>query len=193
MSKDLEIELKFPLTNAKSAAEYLDLEAQFVREVFQYDVYFVPVHRNFIADIENVCEWLRVRVESDGTASFNYKNWLPHDEKVKTHCTEYETYVSSFDQLQKILLALNFNQLVEVKKTRKTWRLGEAEVSIDLVQNLGEFVELEYKGDGLDVDGARSYLLAILSRIGAEVTSADLKGYPFLLLERNGISSAPEQ
>jgi len=114
--KNIEIELKFPLLNYQTVESYLLVNGNFTYESFQHDVYFNPPNRNFVENLDNVCEWLRLRISTD-KAQINYKDWQPHNEKVKTHCIEFETKIESYEQFHNILLALNFVELIEVKKT----------------------------------------------------------------------------
>jgi adenylate cyclase class 2 len=186
MSNDIEIELKFPLKNAQTVIDFLNKNAVFKYEKSQHDVYYNHPSRDFLEDNDNVNEWLRIRV-SGNEAEINYKDWLPHEAKVKTHCTEYETTVSSYDQLRKILDALNFKKMIEVKKNRKSWNYMETEISIDSVYSLGEFIEVEYKGSLSDVVEARKHLFEIIKTISAETGELDLNGYPYLLLKAKGL------
>lgn len=181
---NIEIELKFPILNSNEIQLFLTKNAKYKLESFQHDIYFNPPHRNFLEDKDNVCEWFRIRV-SNQKAEINYKDWLPHEVKIKTHCKEYETVVDSYDQLREILNALNFVKLIEVKKTRKIWDYNDVEISIDIVDDLGEFIEIEYKGNLSNINDARKYLFQILVEIGAKTAEIDLKGYPFLMLEKN--------
>lgn len=187
MAKNIEIELKFKLHNAGAVEAYLTANAAHQYTSFQHDVYFNPPHRDFLQDQTNISEWLRIRVQPD-KAQINYKDWQPRDNPVKTHCIEYETDVASYEQLRHILDALNFSQLIEVKKTRKAWLFKDAEVSIDSVEELGDYIEVEYKGNSLEnVDKVRDYLHSIVTELGAKTDGLDLKGYPFGLLEKKGL------
>lgn len=186
MAKDLEIELKLPLNNRDQVVEGLNTNARFQYEANQHDAYFNAPHRDFLQNPDNVNEWLRIRISGD-TAQINYKDWQPHDAKVKTHCVELETSVDSYDQLAKILNALNFEKLIDVKKNRKAWIYKDVEVAIDAVEGLGDFIELEYKGPGEDIETARKHLFEVLSELGAQTGELDRRGYPYLLLEKKGL------
>ena len=78
----------------------------------QVDSYFNAPHRDFLA-AENISEWLRVRVE-DESASLNFKRWYPLEEKIKTHCDEFETTVADAEAVQRTLAALDFIPLTVV-------------------------------------------------------------------------------
>jgi adenylate cyclase class 2 len=186
MVKNVEIELKLPLLNGSEVEKFLAKNAEYKYESNQHDLYFNPPHRDFLANKDNVNEWLRIRLSGD-KAQINYKDWQPHDKKLKTHCQEFETNVDSYEQLDEILKALNFIKLIEVKKLRKVWLYKDAEVSIDSVEGLGQFIEVEYKGDLQDIELARKYLFDILIVIGAKTRELDVRGYPYLLLEKKGL------
>ena len=187
MAKDVEIELKFQLLNPVAVTNFLSANAEFRYESFQQDVYYNAPHRDFLENQDNISEWLRIRIEKD-KAHINYKDWQPHDKSVKTHCIEYETNVDSYESLSHILDALNFKRLTEVKKTRRAWMYMDTEVSIDSVEDLGDYLEIEYKGDTLNnVSEARQHLHKVADKLGAETKGLDLKGYPFGLLEKKGL------
>lgn len=184
--QDVEIELKFPIRNPEQVVRFLENNATFKHERRQHDIYYNHPARDFLADGGNVNEWFRVRVSGD-EAELNYKDFQPHDSVMKTHCTEYETTVSSKDQIEKILSALGFQLMIEVKKTRRIWLFDEVEISMDEVDELGSFIELEYKGQASDVDQARDYLHGMLAKLGAETDELASIGYPHLLLRSKGM------
>lgn len=186
MGKNIEVELKLPLTNGPRLHDLLNSKGEFKYESFQHDVYYNAPHRDFLENSDNVNEWLRIRV-AEGKAQINYKDWQPHDEKIKTHCKEFEANVDSYDQLAEILKALSFIKLIEVKKTRKAWNYMDTEISIDSVEELGDFIELEYKGESEDVEAARKHLFKVLETLKADTGELDQRGYPYLLLEKHGL------
>lgn len=147
--KNTEVELKFKLLNVGDVEGFFTDNAQFEYKSFQHDIYYNAPHRDFLADESNISEWFRIRVEGD-KAQINYKDWQPRENPVKTHCKEYETNVESLDQLTLILNALDFKKLIEVKKTRRAWHYKNVEVSLDEVEELGAYLEVEYKGSEFD-------------------------------------------
>lgn len=186
MANNIEIELKLPLLNAEKVRAYLKSHGKHSYTSEQRDIYYNAPHRDFLANPDEVNEWFRVRVEKD-KAHLNYKDWQPHDTAIKTHAIEYETNLDSFEQLSNILNALDFTKLVEVNKLREAYDILETEVSIDTVEDLGSFIELEYKGKGSDIEAARAHLHEVLRKIGAETGELDTRGYPYLLLEKNNL------
>ncbi len=63
--------------------------------------------------------------------------------------------------MTKILLALNFKEIVVVEKTRSTWVYKEAEVALDEVKGLGVFIELEMKKETTPQEG-KAFLRSLL-------------------------------
>jgi len=173
-----EVELKFPLLNAKDLIQRLNKIAKSKQQnVFQKDIYFVPAHRNFLAK-EKVNEWLRIRETSD-KITLNYKNWYPDG----IHCKEFETKIEDVTALKKIFETLDFKEIVVVEKLRSVWTYKGVEIAIDDVKDLGSFIELEVEND-LDFEEAKKLLYDILKELKAETGEQDFKGYPYLLLKK---------
>jgi adenylate cyclase class 2 len=59
---------------------------------------------------------------------------------------EQETSVGNFDTMKNILLSLGFVESGVVIKLRKIFSAGDTEISIDMVDGLGLFVEIEKVG-----------------------------------------------
>lgn len=124
---------------------------------------------------------------TDHGAQINYKDFQPHEEKIKTHAIEYETNVDSSYQLQKILNALNFTKLVEVKKHRRSWNYEHTEISLDSVEGIGDYIEVKYKGNLQDIETVRKHLLTVLGSINAQTGELEHRGYPHFVLAKQGL------
>ena len=145
MSDNKEIEIHVQIEKRANLMKFLKKKAKFGGEKHQIDKYYTPAHRNF-TEVRPIKEWLRLR-DSSGKFSINYKNWH-HDEDGKSrYCDEYETPVENLDQIEKILKALDMKEVVTVDKVRKIYLYLEYEVAIDSVKGLGDFVEIEFKGE----------------------------------------------
>lgn len=180
-----EIEIKHRLHNPQHVLSYLQRSGavQVTNAEFQEDTYYVPAHRNFL-DEAIISEWLRVRRTTD-IATITYKRWLPIGAEVQTHCDEYEAVIAPVEAVEHMLRALDMRSIVCVRKKRSSWRLAQCEVSIDEVDQLGYFIELEFKGEYESVDQALLSLQAVLSSLEAEVSPQDRRGYPYHLLKRS--------
>ncbi|HLC98933.1 MAG TPA: class IV adenylate cyclase [Candidatus Nanoarchaeia archaeon] len=182
-NKDIEIEIKFPLQNQEEVIGFLDKNAELVsRNDLQKDTYFIPVHRNFVG-VKYPFEWLRLRETLKGS-SVNYKHFYPENVKKTDYCDEFETKLHDAGALRKIFRSLDFKELIVVDKKRSIWNFKDAEIAIDDVKGLGSFIELEAKKDYDDSKEGKKHLYKVLNLLNAKVGEEDLRGYPFLILER---------
>jgi len=179
---NIEIEIEVNIEHSKPLLEFLEKNAKFISKAHQIDEYFTPSHRDFLK-IRPIKEWLRLR-NSDNKYSINYKNWHP-DQNGKTHyCDEYETKIENLDTAKKILQVLDFKPIVTVNKIRKTWLYKEYEIALDSVKNLGNFVEIEYKGNDEKADPAKitQDMISFLKNLNCGDIKRNFRGYPFILL-----------
>lgn len=188
--KTIEIEIQVNVKKVEKLLDFLDKNADFKGEKHQIDQYFSPTHRNFL-DAKPIKEWLRLR-ESDGKFSINYKNWKFDDEGKSNYCDELETKIENIEVFKKILKTLDFKTLVTVDKARKIWTYKNYEISVDLVKNLGDFVEIEYYGkDNEQVDPKKitTEMIKFLKEIGCKKIERNYVGYPFMLLFPDEVKS----
>jgi adenylate cyclase, class 2 len=179
-----EIEVKFPLRNVEQVINFLKNNAEKKSEkTVQIDTYFTPSHKNFL-DPDYPFQWLRIR-ESDRGVVLNYKHFYPENEKNVDYCDEFEVIISS-PIVKKILERLDCKKLIEVKKERRSWMYKDVEISVDKIEELGAFVELEITTHFDDPKQAKEYLYRLVKEIGAEVGEEDYRGYPYILLEKRG-------
>ena len=180
--KNIEIEIQVNIENSKPLIGFLEKNAQFKSEKHQIDEYFSPKHRSFVA-VRPIKEWLRLR-DSGGNYSINYKNWHFNKEGKSHYCDEYESKVEDIKQVRKILEVLDFESIVKVDKLRKIWRYKDYEIAFDSVKNLGEFVEIEYKGEDKDIDPEKvtKEMINFLKEVGCGKIKRNYLGYPFQLL-----------
>ncbi len=147
-----EIEKRFYTDNKTTLIEKLAEKAKLLYENHQVDSYYIPPHRNFVAE-EYPFEWFRLR-EENNKATLTYKHWYPERVKESTHCDEFETSIGDKDSFEKILDALDFKKIVTVDKKRTAYMLNGFEVSIDDVKDLGTFVEVEIKSEYESIEDA---------------------------------------
>jgi len=184
-SKDIEIEIKFPLKNTEQVIMQLDKVAQLVaKDIFQKDTYFIPHHRNFL-DFEHPYEWLRLR-ETEKGAAITYKHFYPENASKTDYCDEFESKIHDSIAIAKILTSLDFKEAVVVEKLRSIWKLRGAEIAIDDVKELGSFIEVEAKDIPGDPTEVKEVLRNILTELNAKVGEEDYRGYPFKILEKKG-------
>lgn len=114
------------------------LGGEFKNEIFQYDFYFQHPCRDF----KETDEALRIRKEGD-EVFITYKG-PKIDKETKTR---EEIEIKTDEKIIDMLEGLGFTLAGTVKKTRKNYILNGLGISLDSVENLGYFVEIETSGD----------------------------------------------
>lgn len=184
-NKDIEIEIKLPLRNVKEVHAFLDSKGKLLgRDEWQKDTYFIPAHRNFL-EPKFPFEWLRVRETPVGN-SLNYKHFYPEQAEKHDYCDEFSSIIDKPESVKKIFLSLNFKEIIVVEKSRSVWEYKNVEIAIDDVKNLGFYIELEAKQEFSDAKAGKEYLRQILSELNADTGAEDLRGYPYLVLAKQG-------
>lgn len=75
-----------------------------------------------------------------------------------------------------------------MEKQRETYVFGsELEIALDAVDGLGYFIEIEAIKDHGSVEETRKKLFEFAAALGIDVSRADKRGYPFLLMKKNGL------
>lgn len=170
----LEIEVKCPVEDIGQVEERLITRgARFEGEVSQEDRYLGHPCRDFASTDEG----LRLRREGDRVVLY-YKG--PKLDKLTKTREELSTPVPDPRSMDLILQRLGFKPVATVEKVRRSYRLGQVEVSLDMVSGLGGFVELEVQD--LPLDFGRSMLEEAMKALGLERT--ERRSYLELLLEK---------
>jgi len=173
----LEIELKARVPALAPVRDVLrEKNARFLGRKHEHDIYYNAPHRNF----QETDEALRVRY-SDGDAVITYKGAKIRNLDLKAR-EELNTTVGSGDVAGQILDRLGFTRTAAVNKWRETYELGAATISLDEVEELGTFVEIEV------ITGSdRTSALATIDRLKKELKipgPAILDSYLELLLSK---------
>ena len=185
MGNKIEVEFKFELFNSDKLIIKLNQIADFKGEESQKDTYYNAPHRNFLS-VSPIKEWLRIR-ETNGKTKVNYKNFHHTSEYNAVSCDEFETNVEDKEVIKRIFESLNFSEMIVLEKVRKNWEYKNVIISVDEVRGLGSFIEVE-AGDGFEsIEDAKKQLQIVIKEIGAEVGNQLFKGYPHLLMEKNGL------
>lgn len=169
------------IENSQPLLDFLEKHGEFKYESRQLDEYFTPSHRDFTA-VRPVKEWLRLRTEA-GEQTLTYKNWHYESDGRSYHADEYETQMANLASLKKLFAALNFKPLTVVDKTRRAFQYKDYEIALDSIKDLGDFVEIEYKGQ-TQVQPKVIYneMVEFLRSLGCGKIHRNNGGYPFLLM-----------
>ena len=143
--------------NLKRVEEILKkMGARFVKKVYEIDTYFNHPSRDF-AETD---EALRIRV-AGGKSYLTYKG-RKVDVQSKTR-EEIEVEIKDADTAVLLLTKVGFTPVAVVKKVRIRYELGEFDICLDDVEDVGTFVEVETSGEHMEE--RRDAALALLERL----------------------------
>lgn len=156
----VEAEVKARVDDPEVARERLiEHGAEHQATVEQADVYFDHPSRSF-ADTD---EALRVREQGE-RALLTYKG--PKLDASTKSRRELETGLDDAAATRAMLEALGFTPQPTVSKRREVFALDEVTATLDRVEGLGTFVELERLVDPDELDAAREQLLDLAEELG---------------------------
>jgi adenylate cyclase class 2 len=173
----IEVELKVKIPSPGPVREQLDTKhAEFMGKVHEHDIFYNAPHRDFGVTDEAV----RVRYTGD-RAVVTYKG--PKIKKFGLKAREELNFgVESGGTFETMLLRLGFTKTAEVNKWRENYRLGNATISLDDVDGLGTFAEIEVIAES-DTDNPTVQIEKIAKEIGVEGEPI-LESYLELLLTK---------
>ena len=185
--QNIEIEIQVQIEHRQPLESFLKEKATWRSKNQQIDEYFSPEQDDFLVR-RPVGRWLRLR-NADGNYSINYKNFHYQDGKT-LYCDEFESPVEKIDQLQHIFSALHLKSICIVNKQREIFEYKEYEIALDRVANLGDFVEIEYKGEADKGDAAqiKQEMITFLKDLGVGKICKNSSGYPYQLLFKDEIA-----
>lgn len=189
-----EAEVKARIEGREVVAErILALGGAFVREVSQEDVYF----KHPCYDLREMDQALRLRREgSVFTLTFKGSRFGTAAKMRE----EVEVRVDDFEAAKTILERAGFERSFVVRKSRLLYSLEGAEISLDSVEGLGEFIEIELplsdeatemarRGEG-EAERLRVKLQSLAERLGVPKERLTSESYLELLASRSSSSSA---
>ncbi len=160
-----EVEVKVPADIERIRSRLEALEATPRGRVVQEDTYYDAPHRSF----PETDEALRIRSESrpdggDSEARVTYKGPLV-DEHSKSR-EEFETAVGDGETMAAVLTNLGFEPVATVRKARERFALEGYTITLDDVDDVGEYVEVETDVDGEEaLEDAREGAFGVLERL----------------------------
>lgn len=177
-----EVEQKFPVADVSALESQLaSLGGVASSPRWEADQYYNHPARDFATTDEA----LRIRRIGD-SAFLTYKG-PKIDATTKTR-RELELPVDAANLAgwTDLLQTLGFRPVAEVRKQRRkafvAWQQRRVEVSLDDVEELGQFVELELIAAEADVDAARNCLAALAEKLN--LSASERRSYLELLLQR---------
>jgi predicted adenylyl cyclase CyaB len=149
--------------------------------VLQRDVYFKE--RGFRDRVHGPgSAIIRVRY-TPSEVTLNMKRLTTHDGVWE----EFETKIQDGNVAERIMDAMGAELAVIVTKNRRSGHFGEIEVQIDEVEELGTYLEVAMQVD-MEFGRVRDMINQLLRELGIPADRVELRGYPVILLERQGVS-----
>jgi adenylate cyclase class 2 len=171
--KMLEIEIKARIKKPLEIENtILSRGGRFCKEVYEEDVYFNHPAKDFA----NTDEALRLR-HVGGRYFLTYKG--PKLDNLTKTREEFNVEVKDFENASSILKVLGFSEVLQIKKKRRYFLLGEYEIMLDHLAELGDFIEVEKRGEYNPEE-----MIDFLKDLG--IQGSETKSYLELMLENKG-------
>ncbi|MHA2135605.1 MAG: class IV adenylate cyclase [Candidatus Thorarchaeota archaeon] len=192
MDKTIEVEVKIPVTDSAQVFDVLsNLGARETKSESQVDDYYDHPCRQF----SSTDEALRLRTRLHGSVSdetldpsYPRSELTYKGKKIDLHSktrVELSSGIVDADSFKSILEELGFNYVASIAKKRTYFALDNFTISIDEVEELGSFVELELVVLSKDqIDSTRESIFEIVKRMGLNPEDSTLSSYLELLLEK---------
>ena len=178
-----EVEQKFPISDvAALEAKLAAIGAEVLGPRLEVDLYFAHPARDFA----QTDEALRIRRKGMSN-SITYKG--PKIDKTTKTRREIELPLPSGDEAaaawKGLLGAIGFTPVGEVRKSRRKvdipWQDRRIEGSLDEVEHLGQFAELELVVEPDEVEAAKACIASLAQHLG--LSRSERRSYLELLLE----------
>ncbi len=146
----MEVEVKFKVEG--EVLKRVESTAEFLKEVREEDYYFNHPCRDFKESDE------ALRIRKSDRIILTYKG-PKVDAETKTR-EEIEVEIDDFERTFKMLERLGFKFVAKVSKVRRIYALNDVKITVDRVEDLGEFVEIELKSEELEEAKKRIFDIA---------------------------------
>lgn len=177
---NIEMEIKIRLTKEEydNLNNLMKTKGRLLLESNQQDIYY---QSNYL--IGDMNKSLRIRT-SGNKKILTYKN--NNNNNNKMYCEEYEVEIDNSGNLEKIFDSIGLAKITIVNKNRKIYNyFDKYEVSLDKVDNLGYFIEIEVKEIINDYLEEYDDLLKISKSLGLNLNNIEQKRYPQLMINND--------
>lgn len=173
----MEIEIRAAINNlTEIESKILEKGAILFKEKQQEDVYFGEM---CLYEKIGYSFMMRVRDE-EGNIFLTYKGARTNKDG---EWEEYEFPVENKLSAVEMLKSMGLEKIVQISKKRKEYKFGDFSICLDNIEELGNFIEIEYLSSDADEGKRRLMKLARDFNIGDE--DIIQKGYITMLLVKN--------
>ncbi|WP_407382113.1 class IV adenylate cyclase [Methanobrevibacter sp.] len=163
----IEVEVKAKIENFQDMEKKLEnIGALKSKKEFQEDIYF----NSPIVDFANTDEALRIRTtrENESENIFITYKGPKIDSKSKTR-EEIEIAIEDSEKCSGIFQHLGFSMVRAVRKNRQYYKYENFEISLDDVEGLDPYMEIEIAlDDGADYSDAQDKIFELFSKLGVD-------------------------
>jgi predicted adenylyl cyclase CyaB len=174
----LEVETKARVANLEGILDRLKCLTNLANEDTVLDIYFVP------AETRDASSKRRIRLRKKGKGGIvTYKrdvNITPSqtDREIDyTVCEELEFHVSDAIAFSQLMEKCGMNEVWKRKKRRRIFRIGSAQVELNTIEDIGNFVEIEVVCDLKEIDQAQREIHQVTKMLGLAPSDFDLRWY----------------
>lgn len=181
-----EIEIKAKLKNMASTIEQLVAKGAIVSDPATHHdrVYGLPGENGGDG---NHLPWLRIRTETIGDSSrhlFTLKKSVTN----QLDSIEHETEIVDDAELEQIILHMGYEPYSDLTKTRRKAKLGDVELCLDEVGELGTFIEAEkLVSEDADYEVIVAELRAVMREYGVNSEDEVSDGYDTMQRRQKGL------
>lgn len=171
----MEIEIRARIKNLKYIEkEIIKLGGSLYKAKKQIDKYFGEINL-----FKKLGYSFLIRIREEANKFFlTYKGSKTHKDGI---WEEYELNIDNKIEAIKMFQSMGFNEVIEVRKNRKEYRLDNFSICLGDIENLGSFIEIEYIGHNTE----KEKLINIMEKLGIDKQHIIHKGYVTLLLLQN--------
>jgi adenylate cyclase class 2 len=189
MAKEIELKLKLTETEFNSLSAWLKDNAKFIKEVSHKEYYLDNPENSFKFishdGFVDATDYLRVRFTKEGDSVCLKRFEINKSTSKSKNVGEDETVVQDGNAMLALLENLGFSDKTLISKSRKVYVYNEFEISVDIVQSLGEFVEIELlektKEEETDITVGFDHIYSFLKTLGFKQITYMSRGYLSML------------
>ncbi|MFW9974357.1 MAG: class IV adenylate cyclase [Candidatus Thorarchaeota archaeon] len=183
MSESFEVEVKVAIEDIELMTRKLvDSGAKELNSEVQIDIYFDHPCRTFVKTDEAVRVRTRSPLNKHGIETSHAPNELTYkgpklDKETKTR-VEYTVGTDNADQLTSILESLGFKPIAKITKRRTFFNLRNITISVDDVEDVGLFLELEFLAyQKEEMELAKKNIFELLGELGIDAKQSIRDSY----------------
>ncbi len=149
--------------------------------------YFDPQREDLLPHNGKIFSCFRLR-EKEGKAFLTYKK-DHYNDTTWIYSDEYETEIGDILNTKKIIKSLGFLELLKLSSQKKYYYFGDYEIVLETVDNLGIFLEVEYKAISSQetIEEDKEKIRQFISELGLDVGEELNSGKPELYLQTHGL------